>query len=98
MDAPFNPHLVYDKLFVYADNYPIIDRNISQVFTREMGIACAKRLISRGPQDPSLVLSDRWEFNPITFEVLVSKFIITAVSSEIINVNINISFDYSKRS
>ena len=83
MDAPFNPHLVYDKLFVYADNYANIDRNISQVFTREMGIACAKRLISRGPQDPCLGLSDRWEFNPISVEVLVSKFIITLISSSL---------------
>jgi hypothetical protein len=77
VDAPFNPHVVYDKLFVNADNYPTYDRNISQVFTREMGIACAKRLISRDPQDPSVGPSDRWEFNPITFEVLVSQFIIT---------------------
>ena len=62
--------IVYDKLFVYDDTYPKINRP-RQVFTREMGIACAKRLMSKYPEDPSLGYSDRWEFNPVQYEVLV---------------------------
>jgi hypothetical protein len=62
--------VVYDKLFVYDDAYPKINRS-TQVFTREMGIACAKRLMSKYPEDPSLGYSNRWEFNPIQYEVLV---------------------------
>jgi hypothetical protein len=36
-----------------------------------MGIACAKRLMSKYPEDPSLGHSERWEFNPIQYEVLI---------------------------
>lgn len=63
-------HVVYDKLFVYDDTYPKTNRP-TQVFTREMGIACAKRLMSKTIEDPSLEDSTRWEFNPIKHEVLV---------------------------
>ena len=70
MDAPFPIHLVYDKLFVYDDTYPKTNRP-RQVFTREMGIACAKRLMSKYPKDDSIGSSDLWEFNPIRYEVLV---------------------------
>ena len=84
MDAPVPKHLVYDKLFVYDDTYPKINRPL-QVFTREMGIACAKRLMSKYPEDPFLGSSDRWEFNPIRYEVLVQSHItvrfLTFVSS-----------------
>ena len=71
VDAPVAKHLVYDKLFVYDDTYPKVNRPPLQVFTREMGIACAKRLMSKYPEEPSLGTSDRWEFNPIHYEVLV---------------------------
>ena len=70
MDAPIPKHIVYDKLFVYDDTYPNVNKPI-RVFTREMGIACAKRLMSKYPKDPSLGYSARWEFNPIHYEVLV---------------------------
>ena len=72
MDASFAKHLVYDKLFVYDDTYPKVARPL-QVFTREMGIACAKRLMSKYPEEPSLGSSDRWEFNPIRYEVTVQS-------------------------
>ena len=70
MDAPILKHIVYDKLFVYDDTYPKVNRPI-RVFTREMGIACARRLMSKDHVDPSLGYSARWEFNPIHYEVLV---------------------------
>ena len=71
MDAPVPKHLVYDKLFVYDDTYPKVNRPPLQVFTREMGIACAKRLMSKYTEEPSLGTCDQWEFNPIRYEVLV---------------------------
>ena len=42
-----------------------------QVFTREMGIACAKRLMAKNLEEPSLRSSNRWEFNPICYEIMV---------------------------
>ena len=53
MDAPIPKHIVYDKLFVYDDTYPKVNRPI-RVFTREMEIACARRLMSKYPEDLSL--------------------------------------------
>jgi hypothetical protein len=70
LDAPLPKNVVYDKLFVYDDTYPKINRP-TQVFTREMGSACAKRIMSKYPEDPSLGHSERWEFNPIQYEVLI---------------------------
>lgn len=70
MDVPIPKHLIYDKLFVYDDSYPKVNR-LLQVFTREMEITCAKRLMAKNPEEPSLGSSDRWDFNPIRYEVTV---------------------------
>ena len=70
MDATLPMNLVNDKLFVYDDTYPKINRPL-RVFTREMGIACAKRLMSKYPEETSIGSTDLWEFNPIRYEVLV---------------------------
>ena len=67
VDAHFSKHFAYDKIFIYNDNYPKISRSL-QIFTREMGIVCAKRLMSKSPPKPSLGFSNQWEFNPIRFE------------------------------
>jgi hypothetical protein len=74
MDVSIPKPLVYDMLFVYDDTYPKVNRPL-QVFTREMGIACAKTLMSKYPEEPCLGSYDLWEFNPIHYEVLVRSHV-----------------------
>ena len=47
VDVPLVEHLVYDNLFIYDANYPKVHRSL-QVFTRDMEIAFARILMSRG--------------------------------------------------
>ena len=66
-----NAEDVLSQLFIYPDTYLNVGRSPRQVFTREMGILAAKRLMpSEGPRSP-LECSDSysWMFDPIRIEV-----------------------------
>lgn len=63
-------HDVLPKLFVYPDDFSI--NRSRRIFTREMGILCAKRLMCcAGPISP-LACSDSysWQFSPFRVQVL----------------------------
>lgn len=78
---------VLDRLFVYPNNPLTRGR---QVFTREMGVLAAKRLLSsEGPRSPlELCDSRNWQVEPFRHEVHV----VLGFSTSSFNVAIQLYF------